>query len=153
MLCGIAQQCSHLPVREVAFGSEANGVDKVLGVCSSAVFCLHIPPECLFTELSTYDPRLESYVFLDIKLAFNVCKVLPQFIVAGVLLGPSPILPSCQRHASTTIVLNIGMSKLPSKSLEANTHRLGPEYRLWLLGSSSNARCRQALSQPHRSCI
>ena len=104
---GVYPSSAHLPIREVTLGSKANGVDQIFGVCSPAVFCLDSPSMCLAVELGTNNPRLKSYIFFNIQLAFDMLKVLPQLVVAGVLFRPGPVLGSCQRGAAMTIVFNV----------------------------------------------
>ena len=55
-----------LPVREVALCGEADGIDEVLCVSGATVLGLDVPLVCLEVELSTYDARVESRVFLDL---------------------------------------------------------------------------------------
>jgi hypothetical protein len=81
-----------LPVGEVAFGREADGVDEVFRVGGPAVLRLDVPSVCLEVELGAYDPRVEGRVFLDLQLLLDVFEVSAELVVVGVLFGPCPIL-------------------------------------------------------------
>jgi hypothetical protein len=81
-----------LPVREVAFGREANGVDEVFRVSGPAVLRLDVPPVCLEVELGAYDPRVEGRVFLDLKLLLDVFEVGAELVMVRVLFRPCPVL-------------------------------------------------------------
>jgi hypothetical protein len=81
-----------LPVGEVAFGREPDGVDEVFRMGSPAVLRLDVPSVCLEVELGAYDPRVEGRVFLDLQLLFDVFEVSAELVVVGVLFGPCPIL-------------------------------------------------------------
>jgi hypothetical protein len=81
-----------LPVGEVAFGREADGVDEVFRVGGPAVLRLDVPSVCLEIELGAYDPRVEGRVFLDLQLLFDVFKVGAELVVVRVLFRPCPVL-------------------------------------------------------------
>jgi hypothetical protein len=81
-----------LPVGEVAFGREADGVDEVFRVGGPAVLRLDVPSVCLEIELGAYDPRVEGRVFLDLQLLFDVFEVGAELVVVRVLFRPCPVL-------------------------------------------------------------
>lgn len=64
-----------LPVGEVALCGKPDGIDEVLRVCGAAILGLDVPLVCLQIELSADDARVESSVFLDLKLSFDVGEV------------------------------------------------------------------------------
>jgi hypothetical protein len=81
-----------LPVGEVALCGETDGVDEVLCVCCAAVLGLDVPLVCFHVELGTDDSGVESGVFLDLQLLFNVLEVRAQLLPVRVFLCPCPVL-------------------------------------------------------------
>ena len=64
-----------LPVGEVALCRETDGIDKVFCVCGATILGLDVPLVCLEVELSSDDSRVESGVFLDLELFFDVGEI------------------------------------------------------------------------------
>ncbi|KAG9527112.1 FAD/NAD(P)-binding domain-containing protein, partial [Aureobasidium melanogenum] len=64
-----------LPVREVALGCEANGVDEVLALCGAAVL------------------GLDADILLNVKGVFDMNEVFTELVEVRVLLGPCPVFP------------------------------------------------------------
>lgn len=73
------------PVRHISLGSEACCDDQVLGLSGSTIGCLDIPAAFVRVELSASHNTFEGSMAFDVKNLVAVVKVIPEFLVGGII--------------------------------------------------------------------